>query len=79
MFAIIVSSSVAPLVGAWIEITSDPFPVRVLKVAPLVGAWIEIMCNFHFQATAEVAPLVGAWIEITDRLKSNARNVSLLL
>ena len=54
--------AVAPLVGAWIEI-SLPNPVFLTyAVAPLVGAWIEIMCNFHFQATAEVAPLVGAWI-----------------
>ena len=36
---------VAPLVGAWIEITLG-FPIVIcLVVAPLVGAWIEIGGN----------------------------------
>ena len=36
-------TSVAPLVGAWIEIDiSLLFDVRCI-VAPLVGAWIEIV------------------------------------
>ena len=34
---------VAPLVGAWIEITEDEeHKMKALDVAPLVGAWIEI-------------------------------------
>ena len=33
---------VAPLVGAWIEITILKFLSKILLVAPLVGAWIEI-------------------------------------
>ena len=33
---------VAPLVGAWIEITSQILKMQLLEVAPLVGAWIEI-------------------------------------
>ena len=34
---------VAPLVGAWIEITEDKeHKMKALDVAPLVGAWIEI-------------------------------------
>ena len=33
---------VAPLVGAWIEITLTTWQEVVEKVAPLVGAWIEI-------------------------------------
>ena len=34
---------VAPLVGAWIEISWQYFAViRSAGVAPLVGAWIEI-------------------------------------
>ena len=36
------SKSVAPLVGAWIEITKFTEKGFVLAVAPLVGAWIEI-------------------------------------
>ena len=36
------TTTVAPLVGAWIEIVS-PFANNALfVVAPLVGAWIEI-------------------------------------
>ncbi len=38
-------SSVAPLVGAWIEILLLPRPRYVIHVAPLVGAWIEIKIN----------------------------------
>ena len=34
--------SVAPLVGAWIEIYSPFANAIVFVVAPLVGAWIEI-------------------------------------
>ena len=34
--------SVAPLVGAWIEINTGIIMIRTGRVAPLVGAWIEI-------------------------------------
>ena len=34
---------VAPLVGAWIEITLGVNVHIVYDVAPLVGAWIEIV------------------------------------
>ena len=34
--------SVAPLVGAWIEILFYILSTHFLQVAPLVGAWIEI-------------------------------------
>ena len=37
------TAEVAPLVGAWIEITSETIPSPVNIVAPLVGAWIEIV------------------------------------
>ena len=33
---------VAPLVGAWIEISIRAITSMKLAVAPLVGAWIEI-------------------------------------
>ena len=35
--------SVAPLVGAWIEICDKVLSRQVNTVAPLVGAWIEII------------------------------------
>ena len=34
--------SVAPLVGAWIEMIVENAGLMGLPVAPLVGAWIEI-------------------------------------
>ena len=34
--------SVAPLVGAWIEINKKAQKMKKTLVAPLVGAWIEI-------------------------------------
>ena len=36
------SYTVAPLVGAWIEIDYRPKGSLCCLVAPLVGAWIEI-------------------------------------
>ena len=36
------SMSVAPLVGAWIEILLGAVVSGAAAVAPLVGAWIEI-------------------------------------
>ncbi len=39
----LLSSNVAPLVGAWIEITDLSNISASRRVAPLVGAWIEIM------------------------------------
>ena len=35
--------TVAPLVGAWIEIQEIKEIGKELRVAPLVGAWIEIL------------------------------------
>ena len=57
-------SLVAPLVGAWIEISFLLGYFLFLAVAPLVGAWIEIIVVHVFPAWHIVAPLVGAWIEI---------------
>ena len=55
---------VAPLVGAWIEITYF-VNIRIIGyVAPLVGAWIEIYGIDLKSTLLIVAPLVGAWIEI---------------
>ena len=38
-----ISSCVAPLVGAWIEIIISKAMKKADEVAPLVGAWIEII------------------------------------
>ena len=37
------SKEVAPLAGAWIEITSFKSSTAEFKVAPLAGAWIEML------------------------------------
>ena len=59
---------VAPLVGAWIEMTFlKPYLWEKL-VAPLVGAWIEICNTGNWRRRMMVAPLVGAWIEIRIRI-----------
>ena len=57
--------TVAPLVGAWIEILINVVELKRDKnVAPLVGAWIEIQMINCQKENYHVAPLVGAWIEI---------------
>ena len=55
---------VAPLVGAWIEISHGIIYLKRTNVAPLVGAWIEIKMHQNCVRLSFVAPLVGAWIEI---------------
>ena len=60
--------SVAPLVGAWIEILMEVIEIRQKKVAPLVGAWIEIQMHLWSLEILIVAPLVGAWIEIVTSI-----------
>ena len=56
--------TVAPLVGAWIEIINSYKQIASPTVAPLVGAWIEIPLIIPTGFSTAVAPLVGAWIEI---------------
>ena len=57
---------VAPLVGAWIEMSTKTENGYITLVAPLVGAWIEIHISRFTIPVSVVAPLVGAWIEIAD-------------
>ena len=64
---------VAPLAGAWIEISILTINHLLLSVAPLAGAWIEMN---HFQDICPgcmVAPLAGAWIEIYATAVSGLR------
>ena len=56
--------SVAPLVGAWIEMSVVSCTFSTIIVAPLVGAWIEMPWSRDYKDGYYVAPLVGAWIEI---------------
>ena len=58
--------SVAPLVGAWIEIHEMASLILNVRVAPLVGAWIEIDMALISWRHSVVAPLVGAWIEMSS-------------
>ena len=41
------TSTVAPLVGAWIESSTSVLAAQVTFVAPLVGAWIERIVRMH--------------------------------
>ena len=59
-----VSGVVAPLAGAWIEISHRKAPIASIPVAPLAGAWIEIMPYRTVFTPTGVAPLAGAWIEM---------------
>ena len=60
---------VAPLVGAWIEITGSRTDWYTHWVAPLVGAWIEMCIIMLTNEQKAVAPLVGAWIEISSSIR----------
>ncbi len=62
--ALSISLSVAPHVGAWIEIKVDVSNQQEPWVAPHVGAWIEIDTYGSAHNDHNVAPHVGAWIEI---------------
>ena len=64
MKTVLLKKSVAPLVGAWIEIMWRSGKAHSQLVAPLVGAWIEIKESLVLDFSDIVAPLVGAWIEI---------------
>ncbi len=55
---------VAPLAGAWIEISEKVNTSEKNKVAPLAGAWIEIRLVAMIHTECSVAPLAGAWIEM---------------
>ncbi len=70
--------SVAPLVGAWIEISNDIPEILFDRVAPLVGAWIEIISDMGQWYSILVAPLVGAWIEISNAIPIRFMDRSLL-
>ena len=60
--------SVAPLAGAWIEISMANQVLREISVAPLAGAWIEIQQQTAKTKRLSVAPLAGAWIEIVAKI-----------
>ena len=60
-------NAVAPLAGAWIEITKAALGrMQGNRVAPLAGAWIEIAEDNERFIRQYVAPLAGAWIEIAN-------------
>ena len=42
----LVTFAVAPLAGAWVEITQEVANITGTKVAPLAGAWVEIAFIF---------------------------------
>ena len=71
-------SAVAPLSGAWIEISVNGVLGPASSVAPLSGAWIEMSISWGVSAkSSPVAPLSGAWIEIYVFCSFMASNSSL--
>ena len=68
-------STVAPLVGAWIETLELALTSDKNEVAPLVGAWIETAKRISIRNVFSVAPLVGAWIE-TSVVKLVSKTIS---
>ena len=56
--------AVAPLAGAWIEMSRNIDSAVSYSVAPLAGAWIEILARLLSSFSCIVAPLAGAWIEM---------------
>ena len=73
-----IGSKVAPLAGAWIEISTLIQIVYIVVVAPLAGAWIEISIRRLMITLWLVAPLAGAWIEIHLLVYGDYRMESLL-
>ena len=67
--------TVAPLAGAWIEITKLAKAGFADAVAPLAGAWIEINLRSYKINVLMVAPLAGAWIEIFVPLRNVVTSV----
>ena len=59
--------TVAPHMGAWIEIFNNSTTSNGFKVAPHMGAWIEIAVIKPASGSIIVAPHMGAWIEISVR------------
>ena len=57
-------ATVAPHMGAWIEILFVAHGHIVFPVAPHMGAWIEISLKQTVLLPPQVAPHMGAWIEI---------------
>ena len=43
----LVTFAVAPLAGAWVEISISGSSSIFAPVAPLAGAWVEILYSFH--------------------------------
>lgn len=67
--------AVAPLAGAWIEITSSCVVLLRYCVAPLAGAWIEIMVTLMYFSDFNVAPLAGARMDRLLFYSGNNNNV----
>ena len=57
-------TTVAPPVGAWVEISRGYVFPPWSGVAPPVGAWVEIFVDVVGYRFYKVAPPVGAWVEM---------------
>ena len=75
IYEVLVTSldSVAPLVGAWIEILLTERPVKYHMSLPLWERGLKYRYINTICLTLGVAPLVGAWIEIDTRIYQQRR------
>ena len=73
----LVTFAVAPLAGAWVEISEISLESATSSVAPLAGAWVEIGHTAKRNINNVVAPLAGAWVEISSSRYSRMNSSSL--
>ena len=66
---------VAPLVGAWVEISGDQNCICSRSVAPLVGAWVEIEITYENNIPSESLPSWERGLKSPD-LKKHGRKQS---
>ena len=62
--------TVAPLVGAWIEINDEGYYCSTCAVAPLVGAWIEIKRCKYIHRLSESLPSWERGLKYMIKLKT---------
>ena len=66
---------VAPLVGAWIEISSSHLKGLQSSSLPLWERGLKLIANGKVKVVDGVAPLVGAWIEICANSQNNLSSI----
>ena len=74
-----IDEGVAPLAGAWIEMTLHRYCKGQFDVAPLAGAWIEIICHDFRRFYAKSRLLQARGLKYLVMREVFLRNLSRLL